>query len=42
MKLRLLGALSLGAMLIGQVALAETVKIGFVTTLTGGGWSNWE
>ena len=36
MKLRLLGALSLGAMLIGQVALAETVKIGFVTTLTGG------
>jgi len=36
MKLRLLGTLSLGAMLIGQVALAETVKIGFVTTLTGG------
>ena len=36
MKLRLLGALSLGAMLVGQVALADTVKIGFVTTLTGG------
>ena len=36
MKLGILGTLSLAAMLISQVALAETVKIGFVTTLTGG------
>tara|TARA_B110000240_G_scaffold162839_1_gene182563 strand:- start:2 stop:1177 length:1176 start_codon:yes stop_codon:yes gene_type:complete len=36
MKLGILGTLSLAAMLISQVAFAETVKIGFVTTLTGG------
>ena len=36
MKLGILGTLSLAVMLISQVALAETVKIGFVTTLTGG------
>ena len=36
MKLGILGTLSIGALLLGQVTLAETVKIGFVTTLTGG------
>jgi branched-chain amino acid transport system substrate-binding protein len=36
MKLGILGTLSIGALLVGQVTLAETVKIGFVTTLTGG------
>jgi branched-chain amino acid transport system substrate-binding protein len=36
MKLGILGTLSLAVMLISQVAFAETVKIGFVTTLTGG------
>ena len=36
MKLGILGTLSIGAMLVGQVTFAETVKIGFVTTLTGG------
>ena len=36
MKLVILGTLSIGALLLGQVTLAETVKIGFVTTLTGG------
>ena len=36
MKLSILGTLSLAVMLISQVAFAETVKIGFVTTLTGG------
>ena len=36
MKLGMLGTLSLAVMLISQVAFAETVKIGFVTTLTGG------
>ena len=36
MKLGKLGTLSLAVMLISQVAFAETVKIGFVTTLTGG------
>ena len=36
MKLGILGTLSLAIMLISQVAFAETVKIGFVTTLTGG------
>ena len=36
MKLGILGTLSLALMLISQVAFAETVKIGFVTTLTGG------
>jgi branched-chain amino acid transport system substrate-binding protein len=36
MKLGILGTLSLAVMLISQVAFAENVKIGFVTTLTGG------
>ena len=36
MKLGILGTLSICALLVGQVTLAETVKIGFVTTLTGG------
>ena len=36
MRLGILGTLSIGVLLVGQVALAETVKIGFVTTLTGG------
>ena len=36
MRLGILGTLSLALMLISQVALAETVRIGFVTTLTGG------
>ena len=36
MRLGILGTLSIGLLLVGQVALAETVKIGFVTTLTGG------
>ena len=36
MKLSILGALSLATMLISHIVLAETVKIGFVTTLTGG------
>ena len=36
MKSGMLGTLSLALMLISQVAFAETVKIGFVTTLTGG------
>ncbi|MEZ7852957.1 MAG: ABC transporter substrate-binding protein [SAR324 cluster bacterium] len=36
MKLCILGTLFLSVMLIRQVAFAETVKIGFVTTLTGG------
>ena len=36
MKLGILGTLSIGALLVGQVTFAETVKIGFVTTLTGG------
>jgi len=36
MKLGILGTLPLAVMLISQVAFAETVKIGFVTTLTGG------
>ena len=36
MKLGIIGTLSIGALLVGQVTLAETVKIGFVTTLTGG------
>ena len=36
MKLGILGTFSIGALLVGQVTLAETVKIGFVTTLTGG------
>ena len=29
MKLGILGTLSIGALLVGQVTLAETVKIGF-------------
>ena len=36
MKSGMLGTLSLALMLISQVIFAETVKIGFVTTLTGG------
>ena len=36
MKLGILGTLSLAIMLISQISFAETVKIGFVTTLTGG------
>ena len=36
MKLSILGAFSLATMLISHIVLAETVKIGFVTTLTGG------
>ena len=36
MKLGILSTLSICALLVGQVTLAETVKIGFVTTLTGG------
>ena len=36
MKLSLFVILSLAVILISQVAFAETVKIGFVTTLTGG------
>ncbi len=36
MRLGILGTLSLALILISQVALAETVRIGFVTTLTGG------
>jgi len=36
MKLGILGTLSLVVMLSSQLAFAETVKIGFVTTLTGG------
>ena len=36
MKLGILGTISLAVMLISQVAFAENVKIGFVTTLTGG------
>ena len=36
MKLSILGTLYLYAMLISNLVLAETVKIGFVTTLTGG------
>ena len=36
MKLLLLRTLSVVLILISQVVLAETVKIGFVTTLTGG------
>jgi len=36
MKLGILGTLSICALLVGQVTLAETVKIGVVTTLTGG------
>ena len=36
MKLGILGTLSLAVMLSSQLAFAETVKIGFVTTLTGG------
>ena len=36
MKLGILGTLSIGTLLVGQVTLAETVRIGFVTTLTGG------
>ena len=36
MKLGILGTLTLAVMLSSQLAFAETVKIGFVTTLTGG------
>ena len=36
MKLSVFGTLSIAVILICQVAFAETVKIGFVTTLTGG------
>jgi branched-chain amino acid transport system substrate-binding protein len=36
MKSGMFGTLSLALMLISQVIFAETVKIGFVTTLTGG------
>ena len=36
MKLGFFGTLSICTLLVGQVTLAETVKIGFVTTLTGG------
>jgi branched-chain amino acid transport system substrate-binding protein len=36
MKSGMFGTLSFALMLISQVAFAETVKIGFVTTLTGG------
>ena len=36
MKLGILGTLSLAIMLISQISFAETVKIGFLTTLTGG------
>ena len=36
MKLGILGILSISTLLVGQVTFAETVKIGFVTTLTGG------
>ena len=40
MKLGILGTLSLAIMLISQISFAETVKIGFVTTLNGGAGAN--
>ena len=40
MKLGILGTLLLAVILISQVVFAETVKIGFVTTLTGGAGAN--